>query len=148
MLILPGPLALDDQLCYAIYSAAIAVARLYKPILDERGITYPQYLVLAVLYERDGQTVGAIADRLALESSTITPLVKRLEAAGLVERGRNPEDERQVVVTITAEGRTLHHDMKCLSENLLESSKLTPPDLIRLNADMKALRDALSSDRA
>ena len=142
------PIPLDNQICFTLYATSMAINRTYKPMLDEMGITYPQYLVLAVLYERDGQTVGAIAERLALESSTITPLVKRLEAAGLVGRGRNPEDERQVVVTITDTGRTLHHDMKCLSEQLLESSHLTVPDLIRLNADMKGLRDALSSDRA
>jgi DNA-binding MarR family transcriptional regulator len=140
---LPGPLPLDAQLCFAIYSASIALNRLYKPILDSFGITYPQYLVLTVLWEQDGQTIGALAERLALESSTITPLVKRLEAAGFVRRERNTQDERRVVVTLTPKGRRLHHNTKCLSETLLESSGLTPPDLIRLNSEISALRDAL-----
>ena len=140
---LPGPLPLDAQLCFAIYSASIALNRLYKPILDGFGLTYPQYLVLTVLWERDGQTIGALADRLALESSTITPLVKRLEAADFVRRQRDPQDERRVEVTLTPKGRALHNDTKCLSETLLESSGLTPPDLIRLNREISALRDTL-----
>ena len=140
---LPVPIPLDAQLCFAIYSASIALNRLYKPILDGFGVTYPQYLVLSVLWEQDGQTIGALAERLALESSTITPLVKRLEAAGFVLRERNPEDERQVIVTLTAKGWSLHHDSKCLSETLLESSGLAPPDLGRLNGEIRALRDAL-----
>jgi DNA-binding MarR family transcriptional regulator len=140
---LPGPIPLDAQLCFAIHSAAIAVNRLYKPILDAFGITYPQYLVLSVLWEQDGHTIGALADRLALDSSTITPLVKRLEAAGFVARARNPKDERQVVVTLTPKARAMHHDTKCLSEALLENSGLTPPDLIRMNGEIRALRDAL-----
>src|SRR5688572_22363712 len=91
---------LEGQLCFSIYSATLAINRLYKPMLDRLGITYPQYLVLSVLWEEDGQTIGAIAERLALEPSTITPLVKRLEAAGLVGRLRNPADERQVQVRL------------------------------------------------
>ena len=141
---LSHPLPLDNQLCYAIHSAAIALGRLYKPILDGFGITYPQYLVLTVLWERDGETIGAIAERLALESSTITPLVKRLEAAGFLRRERNPRDERQVVVTLTPKGGALYQDTKCLSETLLQSSDLTPPDLVRLNAEISALRDAVA----
>jgi DNA-binding MarR family transcriptional regulator len=140
---LPGPIPLDAQLCFAIYSASIALNRLYKPMLDGFGLTYPQYLVLSVLWEQDGQTIGGLADRLALESSTITPLVKRLEAAGFVRRKRNPEDERSVIVTLTPKGLGIHHDTKCLSETLLENSGLTPPDLIRLNGEISALRDAL-----
>src|ERR1700709_798647 len=83
------------QLCFSVYSTSIAINRLYKPMLDPLGLTYPQYLVLGALWEEDGQTIGAIADRLSLESSTITPLVKRLEAAGFVSRHRNTADERQ-----------------------------------------------------
>ena len=143
---LPAPIPLDAQLCFAIYSTTIALNRLYKPILDGFGITYPQYLALAVLWEQDGQTIGALADRLALESSTITPLVKRLEAGGFVRRERNPDDERQVLVTLTPKGHSLHHDTKCLSETLLDNSGLTPPDLIRLNSEIKALRDALTAN--
>ncbi|MEW6438341.1 MAG: MarR family transcriptional regulator [Pseudomonadota bacterium] len=140
---LAGPIPLDAQLCFAIYSTAIALGRLYKPILDGFGITYPQYLVLSVLWENDEQPIGAIAERLGLESSTITPLVKRLEAAGFVRRDRNPEDERRVVVTLTSKARALHYDSKCLSETLLENSDLSPSGLVRLHGDISALRDAL-----
>jgi DNA-binding MarR family transcriptional regulator len=140
---LPKPLPLTHQLCFTIYSASIAINRLYKPMLDRFGITYPQHLVLDVLAEDGDRTVGEIAERLSLESSTITPLVKRLEAAKFVRRQRNPADERQVIVTLLPKGRSLHHDSKCLSEKLLEQSGLTPKDLIRINIDVGGLRDAL-----
>ena len=140
---LPEPLPLDAQLCFAMYSANIAINRVYRPLLDRLGVTYPQYLVMSALWQQDGQTVGAIADRLSLESSTITPLVKRLEAAGLVGRQRNPEDERQVIVTLSSKGRSLHQNSKCLTETLLERSGLPVADLVRLNTEISALRDAL-----
>ncbi|EFG9153184.1 MarR family transcriptional regulator, partial [Escherichia coli] len=87
------PFTLDDQLCFTLYSTSMAITRVYKPMLDRLGLTYPQYLVLHVLWDEDGRTIGAIAERLALESSTVTPLVKRLEAAGLVQRQRDARDE-------------------------------------------------------
>jgi DNA-binding MarR family transcriptional regulator len=90
------PLGLDEQICFTLYRTNIAINRTYKPLLDEMGLTYPQYLVLNVLGEEDGRTIGAIAARLALDSSTITPLVKRMEAAGLVERRRSPDNDREV----------------------------------------------------
>jgi DNA-binding MarR family transcriptional regulator len=143
----PVPLlGLDDQLCFAIYSAGIAINRAYRPLLDALEITYPQYLVLLTLWEGDAQTIGAIADRLALESSTITPLVKRLEAAGLLSRERNPADERQVIVRLTDAGRTMQTRSTCLAERLLEKSKLSVPDIQRLNVQVKALRDALAEE--
>ena len=138
-----GPLPLDDQLCYAIYSAGMAIQRVYKPLLDELGLTYPQYLVLNVLWREDKQTVGGIADRLALESSTLTPLLKRLEAAGLVRRTRNPDNERQVVVALTAEGRAIRSRATCLGESLLAASGHAPKDLGRLNRDIRHLRDQI-----
>src|SRR6188768_3869885 len=108
-----APLKLDQLLCFSLYGASMAVNRAYKPMLDELGITYPQYLVLNALWEEDGQAIGAIAERLALESSTITPLVKRLEAAGLLTRERNPHDERQVLARLTGEGRALQARTVC-----------------------------------
>ncbi|OYW44280.1 MAG: MarR family transcriptional regulator [Sphingomonadales bacterium 32-68-7] len=137
------PLPLEDQLCYAIYSAGMAIQRTYKPLLDRLGLTYPQYLVLNVLWERDGQTVGALADRLALESSTLTPLLKRLEAGGLVSRTRNPDNERQVIVALTPQGRALQDQAGCLAEALIAASGDAPEQLGALNAQVKALRDAL-----
>lgn len=137
------PPPLDGQLCYAIYSAGMAIQRAYKPLLDELGLTYPQYLVLNVLWERDRQTVGALAERLALESSTLTPLLKRLEAAGLVGRARNPENERQVIVALTAEGRKIQDRAGCLGEALLAASQQSPGALNALNEDVRRLRDGI-----
>jgi len=140
-----NPPPLDDQLCYAIYSAGIAIQRVYKPLLDELGLTYPQYLVLNVLWRDDKQTVGAIAEKLALESSTLTPLLKRLEAAGLLHRARNPHNERQVVVALTDSGRALRSEAGCLGEALLSTSMQSAEDLAKLNRDIRHLRDAIYS---
>ena len=139
-------LPLDNQLCFALYAATIAVNRAYKPMLDGLGLTYPQYLVLSTLWEKDGLSVSAIADRLSLESSTITPLVKRLELAGMLGRARNPKDERQVIVSLTAKGKSLEQKTACLTQTLLEKSGLTPEQLTKLNGQVRNLRDALSAD--
>lgn len=140
-----APPGLDDQLCYSIYSVGMAIQRVYKPILDQLGLTYPQYLVLNVLWAEDGQTVGAIAERLALESSTLTPLLKRLEEAGLVTRTRNPENQRQVVVSLTGDGRAIRSQAGCLGNALLEASLQSPTELNELNRDIRRLRDAIYS---
>jgi MarR family transcriptional regulator, organic hydroperoxide resistance regulator len=135
--------ALDELLCYSLYSASMAINRTYKPLLDQLGITYPQYLVLNVLWEKDGQTVGSIADRLSLESSTVTPLVKRLEAASLVTRMRQHDDERRVLVSLTRSGRELREKSGCLGEKLLANSGMQPKELIALTQEAQRLRDAL-----
>lgn len=140
-----APPPLRDQLCYAIYTAGIAIQRAYKPVLDELGLTYPQYLVLNVLWSQDEQTVVSIADRLALESSTLTPLLKRLEAAGHLRRTRNLNNERQVLVALTDQGRALQHRAGCLSDTLLAASTQTPAELAALNRDVRHLRDAIYS---
>ena len=101
------PLKLDSMLCFAVYAAGHAFTRFYKPRLDALGLTYPQYLVFLVLWEQDGLTVKALGEKLFLDSGTITPLVKRLEARGLLRRQRDDEDERQVRIFLTAEGRAL-----------------------------------------
>lgn len=137
--------ALDDQLCFALYAASMAVGRAYKPMLDALGITYPQYLVLHALWEEDARTVGAIAERLALESSTVTPLVKRLEAAGHVTRQRDPRDERQVRVTLTDSGRTLREQCGCLGETLVARSGMSLAQIDALNRQVSALRAALAN---
>lgn len=137
------PLRLDDHLCFSLYAASMAVNRIYKPLLDQLGLTYPQYLVLTALSEDDGQTVSGIADRLALESSTVTPLVKRLEAAELVTRSRNPKDERQVNVRLTDKGRKLRVEAQCLTDQLLRSG-LKPTQLMMLNEQVADLRDRLA----
>ena len=140
----PQKLPLDSQLCFSLYAASMAVNRTYKPMLDELGLTYPQYLVLSTLWEQDGLAVSAIADRLALEPSTITPLVKRMESAGFLTRKRNPKDERQVIVSLTIKGRSLNEKTACLTHALLERSGLTPEKLTALNGQVRKLRDALS----
>jgi len=139
------PLPLDRQLGFGLYSAFMAVNRTYKPWLDKLGLTYPQYLVLCVLWEGDEQGVGSIASRLDLEPSTITPLVKRLEQAGHVVRQRNPADERQVKVSLTEQGRNLRAQTRTLAEALYGKSGMTPAEVADLNARVKALRDAFRS---
>jgi DNA-binding MarR family transcriptional regulator len=136
-------LPLGDQLCFSLYSAGLAINRTYKPMLDEMGITYPQYLVLNVLGEQDGATIGAIAERLSLESSTITPPVKRLEQAGLLERRRSTLDERQVHVFLTQAGRDMLARSKCLGETLLGRSGMTLAEFQALNHQIHALLAAL-----
>lgn len=137
------PLPLNDHLCFSLYAANMAVNRIYKPLLDQLGLTYPQYLVLTVLSEEDAQTVSGIADRLSLESSTVTPLVKRLEAAMLVTRTRNPRDEREVNVRLTDKGRKLRLDAQCLTDQLLRSG-LNPKHLMALNEQVADLRNRLA----
>jgi DNA-binding MarR family transcriptional regulator len=138
---------LDSQLCFSLYATSMAVNRTYKPLLDRLGITYPQYLVLLALWEQDARTVGAIAARLRLESSTVTPLVKRLEAGGLVTRTRKPEDERQVQVHLTKRGAAMQEECGCLAEALIERSGMAGKRLAALNKDVQALRDALTETR-
>ena len=136
------PLPLNDQLGFSLYGAFMAVSRTYKPWLDQLGLTYPQYLVLSVLWEGDDQTIGGIASRLDLEPSTITPLVKRLEQAGHVVRRRNPEDERQVKVLLTDQGRAVRGETKALADALYGKAGMTVDVLVDLNTRIKALRDA------
>src|SRR5665647_76946 len=100
-------LQLDNQLCFALYSASLAMTKLYQPLLADLGLTYPQYLAMLVLWERDGLMVSELGERLFLDSGTLTPLLKRLEAAGLIARTRDVEDERRVHITLTAAGRKL-----------------------------------------
>lgn len=139
----PRTQPLDSQLCFSIYSASIAINRVYKPMLDAFGVTYTQYLVLSALWERNGLTITAIADRLGLEPSTITPAVKRLEAADFVERRRSVSDERQVEVYLSDKGSSLHASTGCLTEALLRHSGFTPSELLELNHRIQVLRDGL-----
>jgi MarR family transcriptional regulator, organic hydroperoxide resistance regulator len=139
------PIPLDSQLCFSLYGTSIAINRTYKPMLDALGITYPQYLVLSTLWEVDGQTISVIADRLALEPSTITPLVKRMEAAGFVVRQRSTKDERLVGVHLTDKGRNLQAETGCLTDTLLQRSGMTVEEIVDLNTRIQKLRDALAA---
>ncbi|RJF81729.1 MarR family transcriptional regulator [Azospirillum cavernae] len=141
----PTPVPLNNQLCFALYTTNIAINRTYKPMLDAMGITYPQYLMLSVLGDEDGATIGAIAERLGLESSTITPPAKRLEQAGLVERRRSRVDERQVQVWLTDAGRALLLESNCLGDTLVERSGMDRAQIEALNQQVLLLRKALGS---
>lgn len=136
------PLPLDRQLGFGLYSAFMAVSRVYKPWLDKLGLTYPQYLVMCVLWEDDDQTIGGIASRLDLEPSTITPLMKRLEQAGHVVRQRNPADERQVRVRLTDQGRAIREQTRTLAEALYGKAGMTAEEVADLNRRVTALREA------
>ena len=115
----PPSVALDDQLCFALYAASRAVTARYRPMLDELGLTYPQYLVMMLLWEQDNQTVGQLGARLALDSGTLSPLLKRLTAAGLVTRHRRVEDERSVSIALTDAGRALRDKSYRISEQMI-----------------------------
>ncbi|MDB5523111.1 MAG: putative MarR family transcriptional regulator [Rhizobium sp.] len=139
----PTLLPLDSQLCFSIYSTAIAINRAYKPMLDALGVTYTQYLVLSALWEHDGMTISAISERLWLEPSTITPAVKRLEAAGFLTRQRNKTDERLVQVFLTDKGNQLHAQTGCLTDTLLRRSGFSVEDMVKLNDTVQKLRSGM-----
>ncbi|MFD0982296.1 MarR family winged helix-turn-helix transcriptional regulator [Tropicimonas aquimaris] len=143
-------LELSDLLCFAIYSANHAMNRTYKPHLDRLGLTYPQYLVLVVLNEKDGLSVGEIGRQLDLESSTLTPLLKRMEAAGLVTRRRDPEDERQVRIALTADGRRTCGDLAEATRCAFAATGLSLEEVVELNRKIRdmtrQLRAAPTSD--
>jgi MarR family transcriptional regulator, organic hydroperoxide resistance regulator len=132
---------LADFLCFAIYSANLAVGRAYRPILEELGVTYPQYIVIVALSEDDHQTVGGLGETLFLESNTLTPILKKLEAMGYVRRQRDAEDERQVFVSLTDAGRRLRE--KGLEMNLLKESGLDPDGFRKMQKGIVTLRDNL-----
>jgi DNA-binding MarR family transcriptional regulator len=140
---------LEGMPCYAIYSAGLAIQRTYKPLLDELELTYPQYLLLNVLWEEDHLTVGEVSKRLGIESSTLTPLLKRLQAAGYVERTRNPADERQVFVELTERSKAIKEQASCLGPAVFGSVAGMPVERIfRMRDEVEALRDALNAKLA
>lgn len=138
-------LKLENFLCFAVYSASHAFNRLYKPMLDELGLTYPQYLVMVTLWERDDRTVGEIGEQLFLESNTLTPLLKRMETAGLVSRSRDPADERQVRLRLTAEGKALLDKAKQVPSCVLAATGMTADAARTLTQQIGALRTRLST---
>jgi DNA-binding MarR family transcriptional regulator len=132
-------LRLDRQLCFALYGAANRVTRLYRPLLEALGLTYPQYLAMLVLWEASPRTVGALGEALDLESSTLTPLLKRLETQGLVARTRDPEDERRVVITLTPAGDALRDKAKAVPEQLFCKLNMPLDELGDLRERLKVL---------
>ena len=140
-----APLLLGNQICFAIYSTAHAFNRVYKPLLDRLGLTYPQYLVMLVLWERDGLPVKAIGERLFLDSGTLTPLLKRLEAAHLIKRTRNTADERQVLIALTSQGHALREKARTVPQSILAASACSIAELSAMKNDLVALRDRLNA---
>lgn len=144
----PAPkaaLKLDEFLCFAVYSAGHAFNRVYKPLLDKLGLTYPQYLVMVVLWEEDGQTVGSLASRLFLESSTLTPLLKRLEGMELISRSRDRTDERVVRIGLTKAGTDLREQARAVPDCIAEASGLGAEAVSTLQKQIKALRASLAA---
>ena len=140
-------LAPSDMLCFALHSAAHAMHAAYAPLLDPLGLTYPQYLVLSQLAAQDGQTVGAIGTALRLESNTLTPLLKRMQSAGWLTRARDDRDERQVRITLTAEGRALADRAAQVPRAFVERTGLEMAQIIDLRDILGALRDRLKPAR-
>ncbi len=137
-------LLLDNQLCFALYSASLAMTKLYKPLLDELGLTYPQYLVMLVLWEGDGLMVSELGQRLSLDSGTLTPLLKRLEGLGLVSRLRDVSDERRVHIHLTAAGRRLKARAAKVPGCVLAASQCSLAELVQLTRQVRNLRDRLA----
>lgn len=141
-------LKLDSFICFAVYTASHAFNRVYKPLLDELGLTYPQYLAMVSLLEEDDQTVGSLGEKLFLESSTLTPLLKRLETAGYIRRERSRQDERVVVLHLTEEGKRLKEKAETVPGCIIDASGGDADHLVRLQAEIVALREALNKSAA
>lgn len=138
-------LRLDLQLCFALYSANLAMTKVYRTLLRELGLTYPQYLVMMVLWEQDRQSVSEIGERLFLDSATLTPLLKRLETAGLITRQRTRSDERQVEVALTEQGRALRQPAEAIPASALCATQCGPEQLEQLKHELHALRHRLGN---
>ena len=142
-----APLLLDQQLCFALYSANLAMHKVYRKLLTQLDITYPQYLVMLVLWQQDSLTVSEIGERLFLDSATLTPLLKRLENAGLINRQRSREDERQVVVSLTDGGRALREQAESIPDDIQCASDCTEDEMYALKLQLNQLRDKLMAPR-
>ena len=137
-------LALDKQLCFALYSASLAMTKVYKPLLAPLGLTYPQYLVMLALWEHDGQSVSTLGDKLALDSGTLTPLLKRLETQGRISRERDAQDERRVIVRLTPAGRQLKAEARRIPREIGRASGCELSEIVDLTRQLTAVRDALT----
>ena len=143
--IAPGLLQLDNQLCFALYSTSLAMTKVYKPLLAALDLTYPQYLVMLALWQEDGLMVSELGARLFLDSGTLTPLLKRLEAGGLVTRLRDTQDERRVLLRLTATGRRLKARAARIPACIMQATQSSLPELSALTRDLQALRERLSA---
>src|SRR5215212_11795174 len=141
----PPSVALDDQLCFALYAASRAVTARYRPMLEELGLTYPQYLVMMLLWEQDNQTVGQLGGRLALDSGTLSPLLKRLTTAGLVTRHRRVEDERSVSISLTDAGRALRERALPISESMIGAIGFDTSEFDDLKSRLRVLVERVNT---
>ncbi len=141
-------LTLDKQFCFSLYSASLAMTKTYKPLLEKIGLTYPQYLVMLVLWEQDDVLVKDIGELLFLDSGTLTPLLKRLEASGLIARTRDQHDERQVRITLTAGGRKLKQSAKNIPMDILCASGQNAESLTQLRSQLTQIRDDLGGNKS
>lgn len=141
------PLLVDQQLCFALYSANLAMNKVYRQLLSQLDITYPQYLVMLVLWQKDDLTVSEIGEQLFLDSATLTPLLKRLESAGLIMRQRTRQDERQVAVTLTEAGRSLLSKAESIPEAVKCATACDDDALLALKVQLDGLRDNLNRSR-
>ena len=139
-------LTLDEQLCFRLYAASRAMTAVYRPKLERLGLTYPQYLVMLALWERDGRSVGDLCEALLLDSGTLSPLLKRLEAAGLVRRQRAATDERRVDIQLTEPGRALRSEARCLPGEMGEASGLSTDEFTALRETLGRLTESLTAD--
>ncbi|MGK5170010.1 MarR family winged helix-turn-helix transcriptional regulator [Geodermatophilus sp. CPCC 205761] len=143
---LPAPSAvLEDQLCFALYAASRAMTARYRPMLDAIGLTYPQYLVMMLLWEEDHQTVGQLGTRLFLDSGTLSPLLKRLNTAGLVTRNRRLEDERSVSISLTEAGRALRDRAEAISGEIICALDLDRAEFSELKAKLQLVTDRMTA---
>ena len=138
---------LDAQLCFALYSAMHAFTKVYRDSLAGMRLTYPQYLVLMVLWENDGLTVSTICKRLQLETTAVTPLLKRMEARGLLQRARSSEDERQVIVSLTEQGRAMQLEAKDVPACMTHAVALPDNEFKELKGQLETLRENLTASR-
>ena len=142
---LPAPSAvLEDQLCFALYAASRAMTARYRPLLDAIGLTYPQYLVMMLLWEEDNQTVGQLGARLSLDSGTLSPLLKRLTTAGLVTRHRRVEDERSVAIVLTDAGRALRDKADAISQEIISALDLDRAEFADLKAKLNLVTERVT----
>lgn len=142
---LPG--RVEELICFALYSANSAMNRSYKPLLTALGLTYPQYIALVALWEKDGVTVGALCDRLMTETNTLTPILKRLEKMGHIERRRGRDDERQVYIHLTASGRALKTEAPAITDCIVKDTGVSLDKLSDLVGAISAMRDSLLDNR-
>ena len=141
-----GSLRLDDQLCFALYAASRAVTQRYRPLLDRLGLTYPQYLVMLVLWEQGATTVKELADHLQLDYGTLSPLLKRLASAGFVERHRRSEDERSVEITLTEQGKMLKKRATGIPQLIVDAYKLDQDDFAALRTTLRELAESVTGE--